>query len=150
MAPVPEDPAEAVRRGFDRPPAPWAAGHRGVDIPAETGQPVFASGTAVVAFAGAVVDRPVVSLEHPGGLRTTYEPVAPTVEVGDAVVAGDLIGTVSTGGHCTGCLHWGARAGAGYYLDPLTLLSGPVQIRLYPITTDDPRRGRTRRAGAPG
>ncbi|UFU05200.1 M23 family metallopeptidase [Ruania halotolerans] len=132
LDPIPSDPWAAISRGFERPPAPWAAGHRGVDIPAQPGDPVFASAAGVVAFSGIVVDRPVLSVDHPGGLRTTYEPVSSHLQAGDAVATGEPIGVVATGGSCTECLHWGVRAGAGYYLDPLMLLAVRPVIRLYP------------------
>ncbi|GAB2596648.1 M23 family metallopeptidase [Pseudactinotalea suaedae] len=125
---------------FDDPDAPWAAGHRGVDIAGGLGMQVHAAADGVVAFVGVVVDRPVISIDHPDGIRTTYEPVAALVEAGDAVVQGQPIGTlVDEGSHCApaACLHWGARVGEDY-VDPLSLLSDAV-IRLYPLT----------RAGAP-
>ena len=39
-----------------------------------------------------VAGRGVVSVDHPGGLRTTYEPVAATVARGDPVGAGAVLG----------------------------------------------------------
>src|SRR5699024_3537230 len=106
----------------------------GVDLSAEGGAEVRAAGPGTVAFAGQVAGRPVVSIQHPGGLRTTYEPVAPQVQVGDAVETGTLLGHLSSGGaHCPqACLHWGLRTGAERYLDPLLLVGREVTIRLYP------------------
>lgn len=120
---------------FDPPEAPWGAGHRGVDIAGTSGSVILAAAGGVVAFVGVVVDRPVISVDHPDGIRTTYEPVTALVEVGDAVARGQPIGTlVLDGSHCApaACLHWGARIGERY-IDPLSLLSEAV-IRLYPIT----------------
>ena len=80
-----------------------------------------------------VAGRPVVSVDHPGGLRTTYEPVDPSVGAGQRVARGSPLGTL-VGGHagCPGaaCLHWGLRRGENY-LDPLALLR-PPRIRLLP------------------
>ncbi|WP_210769092.1 M23 family metallopeptidase [Ruania alkalisoli] len=132
LVPPPPDRADTIVNGFEPPPAPWAAGHRGVDIAAATGTRVHAAGSGEVTFAGVVVDRPLVVIEHPGGLRTTYEPVRPEVQAGDLVGVGEPIGSLATGGHCSGCLHWGLRNAAGVYLDPMQLLT-PVQIRLYPV-----------------
>lgn len=118
---------------FDAPDVPWGAGHRGVDISGAAGATVLAAGDGVVAFVGVVVDRPVISIDHPDGVRTTYEPVTAQVEVGDAVARGQPIGTLATdGSHCSpaACLHWGARIGERY-IDPLSLLREAV-IRLYP------------------
>src|SRR5689334_2870827 len=61
-------PPHPVLRAFDPPPAPWASGHRGVDLGGSPGDPVLAAGAGVVVFAGQLADRPVVSVDHPGGL----------------------------------------------------------------------------------
>ena len=55
------------------------------------------------------------------GIRTTYEPVEASVNVGQQVFAGEPLGTV-VAGHEGGSLHWGARWAANEYVDPLTLL----------------------------
>jgi murein DD-endopeptidase MepM/ murein hydrolase activator NlpD len=70
---------------------------------------------------------------HPDGLRTTYQPVAADVHVGDEVAAGDPLGTLDAWpGHCPGpCLHWGALRGRTY-VDPLALL-GLVPPVLLPL-----------------
>lgn len=131
-------PEPEVVRDFEPPDQVWAPGHRGVDLGSVAGAPVHAAAEGVVAFAGRVVDRPVVSIDHPDGIRTTYEPVDPAVRAGEHVVAGAVIGHLTqadTGPHCdSDCLHWGARTGPDEYLDPLLLLGGgPVVIRLYPL-----------------
>ena len=54
-----------------------------------------AAGAGVVVFAGMVAGRPVVSIDHAGGLRTTYEPVDPSVAAGQAVARGSPIGTLA-------------------------------------------------------
>ncbi len=127
------DPAP-VRRAFDGPAVPWAAGHRGADLDLAPGAPVRAAGSGVVAFAGAVAGRPVVSVQHPDGIRTTYEPVVAVVVAGEPVGSGQVVGHLAgVGGHCAPatCLHWGARSGPREYRDPLALLRPPM-IRLYP------------------
>ena len=136
----PLDPRAGVLAGFDAPAGPFAAGHRGVDLAAGVGQPVLAAGAGTVAFAGSVAGRPVLSIDHPGGLRTTYEPVGvldADVRVGDRVAAGAPVGRVTAApGHClpVTCLHWGLRAGPGLsrYEDPLSLL-GLQPVRLLPV-----------------
>jgi murein DD-endopeptidase MepM/ murein hydrolase activator NlpD len=76
-----------------------------------------------------VAGRPVVVIEHEGGLRTTYLPVASTVAVGSFVAAGQHLGSLTPSTHCpvSTCLHWGARRD-GAYLDPLTLLRHEVVL----------------------
>lgn len=124
-----------VTHPFDAPPSPWAAGHRGVDLAGEPGAPVRAVGDGVVLFAGLVAGRPVVSVSHADGLRTTYEPVAPAVRAGLRVAAGSVLGTLlpgHAGCPAAACLHWGLRRGE-VYLDPLALLR-PPRLRLLPPT----------------
>jgi murein DD-endopeptidase MepM/ murein hydrolase activator NlpD len=124
----------SVTRRFDPPPDPYAAGHRGVDLGGTPGSPVLAAGDGVVAFAGMVAGRPVVSIDHADGLRTTYEPVDPSVAAGQRVARGSPIGALLTGhAGCPreACLHWGLRRGATY-LDPMLLLR-PPRVRLLPM-----------------
>jgi murein DD-endopeptidase MepM/ murein hydrolase activator NlpD len=124
----PLSPRPAVVRPFDRPQHQWSPGHRGVDLLAAAAQPVLSAGAGVVAFSGVVAGRGVVSVRHPGGLRTTYEPVDERLASGAVVQAGDRLGVVSpASGHCAPltCLHWGAvtaRADEQSYRDPLSLL----------------------------
>ena len=54
-------------------------------------------GRATVVFAGMLAGRPVVSLAHPGGLHTSYEPVLAAVRVGQPVTAGTAIGELAAG-----------------------------------------------------
>jgi murein DD-endopeptidase MepM/ murein hydrolase activator NlpD len=127
-------PSPAVTRGFDPPPRPWLAGHRGVDLAGAAGTPALSAAPGVVVFAGTVAGRPLVSVAHAGGLRTTYEPVSALVHPGQAVAAGAPIG-ILLAGHpgcpVAACLHWGVRRGAEY-LDPLALL-GLRRVRLLPL-----------------
>jgi murein DD-endopeptidase MepM/ murein hydrolase activator NlpD len=131
----PLDGRPTVVRPFQPPPQPWLPGHRGVDLGAPPGATVRSAGPGVVAFAGMVAGRPVVSVEHPGGLRTTYEPVQPLVRAGQTVEAGTALGTLLAGHN--GALHWGLRRGP-VYLDPLSLL-GLARVRLLPA--DSPQHG---------
>lgn len=129
----PLDGEPRVTRRFNPPPRRWLPGHRGVDLAGTPGAVVHAAGAGVVHFAGPVAGRGVVSVNHPGGLRTTYEPVTPLVAAGDPVTAGDPIGLLVAGhaGCATeACLHWGLRRG-DHYLDPLSLL-GLGWVRLFP------------------
>lgn len=125
----------AVTRRFEPPEQRWLPGHRGVDLAAQPGAMVRAAGAGTVFFAGPVAGTGVVSVEHAGGLRTTYQPLTPVVAAGDQVAAGDPIGILEPGhAGCPtlACLHWGLRRGE-VYLDPLSLL-GLGQVRLLPLT----------------
>ncbi len=129
-------PPPAVTRGFDAPSPNWRPGHRGVDLAGAPGQPVYAAGPATVVFAGSLAGRPLVSLAHPGGLRTTYEPVLAGVRAGQRVMGETVIGSL-VAGHAgcpaAACLHWGAMwgpASAAHYVDPRGLLrSTPVRLK---------------------
>ncbi|SPM37576.1 Murein DD-endopeptidase MepM and murein hydrolase activator NlpD, contain LysM domain, partial [Mycobacterium rhizamassiliense] len=125
-------------RGFDAPSPDWQPGHRGADLPGSPGQRVYAAGAATVVFAGTLAGRPVVSLAHPGGLHTSYEPVRAAVRAGQTVTAQTVIGELLAGHRgcpAAACLHWGAMwgpASAADYVDPLGLLKS-TRVRLKPL-----------------
>jgi murein DD-endopeptidase MepM/ murein hydrolase activator NlpD len=124
----------SAARLFDRPASPWGPGHRGIDVVAATGDAVLAPGDGIVTFAGVVVNRGVVAIDHGGTLRSSIEPVVPAVAVGDHVRAGDPLGVVSDEpGHCAPatCVHWGVRFGNDY-VNPLDVLAGYGRIVLLP------------------
>ena len=102
-----------------------------------------------VTYAGPLAGRGVVVVDH-GETRTTYEPVAASVSVGDVLAAGDRIGTLQVpGSHCfpRACLHWGWIRGETY-LDPLRLVgAGPV--RLLPLWRDAPAAAQSTVSGLP-
>lgn len=134
----PVSPRPAVTRQFDAPSPNWNRGHRGVDLAAVPDQPVHAAGPGTVVFAGVLAGRPVVSLAHPGGLRTSYEPVQAAVRPGQTVAAGQAIGTLLAGHPgcpVAACLHWGAMWGPASnadYVNPLGLLA-ETPVRLKPL-----------------
>ncbi|WP_329397962.1 M23 family metallopeptidase [Streptomyces lydicus] len=131
-----------VLRGWEPPPAPWAAGHRGVDLASSVGAPVRSAAPGRVAYAGNVAGRGVLTIELSRSgrppLRTTYEPVRATVHKGQRVTAGQPVGVLQRGPfHCREpCLHWGLRRGKTY-LDPLSLLPASMRnngpSRLLPV-----------------
>ncbi|MBE1611289.1 murein hydrolase activator EnvC family protein [Actinopolymorpha pittospori] len=136
----PLSPRPEVVRPFDPPDSPWSRGHRGVDLLGAVDQQVRSAGAGVITYAGLLAGRGVITVQH-GQLRTTYEPVAAAVAVGDPVNPGTVLGTLqAAGGHCAPriCLHWGLLRGSDY-LDPLSLVGGGPP-RLLPLgsasTTD--------------
>lgn len=109
-----------VGRFFQPPASTYTSGHRGVDLAGAAGQPVLAAGDGEVSYAGLLAGRGVVVVVH-GALRTTYEPVTATVQVGEQVALGAPLGTLEAGHPgcaAAACLHWGLRRGEDY-LDPL-------------------------------
>lgn len=117
---------------------PYSEGHRGVDYRVELGQGVFAPADGEVHFVGEVVNRSLISLSHPGGLLSAFEPVCSRLEIGDQVRTGDLIAEVCEADgdyskHCPDfeCLHFSARIN-GEYLSPLKLTGEQKPSRLLP------------------
>jgi len=134
----PLQPRPPVLRAFDPPADPWGAGHRGVDLGGRAGDRVRSALAGRVTFAGVIAGRGVVVVDH-GPTRTTYEPVAASVRVGDVVVRGQPLGTLEpAGSHCLPavCLHWGWIRG-DTYLDPLLLVGGGP-VRLLPLWSGAP------------
>lgn len=118
---------------FRAPQQQWSAGHRGVDLAAPAGTAVHSPADGVVSFSSVVVDRSVVVVTHPDGLRSTLEPVVGELAEGTVVAGGQRLGVVQdVAGHCDeACLHWGVRRGESY-LDPLSLLGGGGPVVLLP------------------
>lgn len=130
----PLSPRPTVSAAFDAPAAPWARGHRGVDLLGTVGEPVRAALPGRVTFVGRIAGRGVVVVNH-GETRTTYEPVIGTLARGSVVDGGAVIGRLELlASHChpQACLHWGWRRG-DLYLDPLQLI-GPAPVRLLPFS----------------
>jgi len=129
----PVDPPHRIVRPFEAPATRYSAGHRGIDISSPVAASVRAPAAGVVHFAGVVVDRPVLSLEHPGGYLTSYEPVTTHLTAGERVARGQPIGRLDPG-HCTSpCLHFGVRLD-GQYLSPLLLLGEIRRAVLLPMS----------------
>lgn len=120
-----------LARPYQAPAHRYGPGHRGVDLAPESPQ-VRAPAAGVVAFAGPVVDREVLTIDHGDGFVTTLEPVKASVSVGETVAAGAPVGVVSEGGHAeAGTLHFGVRL-RGEYLNPFALVGGVPRAVLLP------------------
>lgn len=131
---LPVPPPALVLTPFRPPATRYGPGHRGVDLAAPAGTAIRAAADGTVGYAGSLAGRGVVSVQHADGLRTTYEPVQPTVRAGQWVTAGTVIGRLQPGHPSCApadCLHWGARLPDGSYLDPMSLLR-PWRVRLKP------------------
>lgn len=127
--PVPQP--RAVRE-FRAPDHAYGAGHRGLDLVAEPGQPILAPADGLVRFRGRIVDRGVLTIEHAGGYRSSFEPIDSELLAGQSVRAGEPIGRRGTEtGHCAGCLHLGVRLGEEY-VNPRLLLGGAAPSVLKP------------------
>ena len=123
-----------VLRTFEVGEFDWQPGHRGVDLAGTPGELVRAAAAGQIGWVGAIDGVPMLSIQHPDGVRTTYQPVTAIVPVGTQVQAGTPIGSLEAG-HCgpETCLHWGVREGERY-LDPMRWLSSGSdgEVRLLP------------------
>ncbi len=131
----PVGPSHLIVNPYLAPSTRYSAGHRGIDLAAGAGAPVVAPADGTVHFAGVVVNRPVLSIRHPGGLISSFEPVTTDLREGATVTRGAVVGAVAAGaaggGHCeTGCVHFGVRL-HGEYVSPLNYLGGiPASVLL--------------------
>lgn len=124
----PATPAQ-VTRAFVAPAHAYGPGHRGIDLRADA---VRSPADGRIAFVGVVAGRDILTIDHGGGLVTTFEPVVTELAMGDTVARAALVGRVSAGGHATpGTVHFGVRFQSDY-VNPLRLLGGVPRAVLLP------------------
>ncbi len=103
--------------------------HEGLDISADRGQPVYATGSGRVTNASYQGNYGnLVVIDHGFGLETRYGHLQGfKVKVGTVVTRGDVVGVVGSTGRSTGYhLHYEVRAN-GRLLNPLQLLLQPAR-----------------------
>lgn len=123
-------PVEApVQDGFRAPSHPYGSGNRGLEYRTTPGMPARAVADGVVGFAGPVAGRPVVSVDHADGRRSSLTGLATVaVSSGARVQRGDVLGTTGA------TLHLGVREGE-VYLDPAALFArARGELHLVPPT----------------
>lgn len=121
-------------RSFQRPSSDYGPGHRGVDLGGQAGEDVRAVDAGTVSHVGVIAGRGTVTVLHPSGVRSTYEPVSAEVRVGQVVARGERLGALAeAGSHCVprACLHLGAVRDRTY-LDPMAFLAARP-VRLLPL-----------------
>ncbi|MBR3852143.1 MAG: M23 family metallopeptidase, partial [Fibrobacter sp.] len=94
--------------------------HLGIDISAQAGNPVFASGAGNVVFAGQKNELGnTIIIDHQNGYRSSYSHLKTiNVRKGYTVSKGDIIGTVGSTGNTSGAhLHFEITKD-GINLDP--------------------------------
>lgn len=113
---------------FRLPEGPYGPGNRGIEYDTEPGEAVAAAAGGEVVFAGSVASSLHVTVDHGGGLVSSYSYLERiTVPVGARVAQGDPIGAASER------LHFGVRVD-GAYVDPASLSAvGAVTVRLVPL-----------------
>ena len=123
---------------YRQPNSDYSAGHRGVDYLVDQNQAVLAPADGEVWFVRKVFQRNLITLSHPGGLLSEFEPVCSDLVKGQAVLQGQEIGHLcepdsSYTPHCASatCLHFSVRKD-GAYLSPLVFIGGLNPSRLLP------------------
>ena len=117
-------------RAFIAPLTRYSSGHRGIDLAARIGAQITAPTSGVVSFVGRVVDREVLTVSDGGEWTVTFEAVSSKLHVGDRVVRGAPLATVSAGPHCS-CVHIGVRW-RGWYVNPLLVFGSLPRTVLLP------------------
>ena len=98
-------------------PSGQYAGHWGVDIQAHPGSTVTAAAAGRVVFAGTVVENLTVTIDHGGGLKSSYSYLgSKSVGSGAWLELGEEVGASGLG-HGGGGLHFSVRVD-GDYVDP--------------------------------
>ena len=118
-----------VLEAFDPPATPFGSGHRGIDIAVPIGTPIHAPAPGTVTFAGKVGGHVFLTIDHGGGLESTYSWLsALSVRKGDQVTAGALVAWSGPGhpAEVEPHLHMGAKL-YDVYVDPLSYL-GPLSV----------------------
>lgn len=113
-------------------------GHKGVDLAAPMGTPVYAAADGVIGKAewfGGYGNY--IQIEHGGDIETRYGHLsAYAVSAGEHVTKGELIGYVGATGDATGPhLHYEVRI-AGDAVDPMPYLEGPNGAVQLAVTQD--------------
>lgn len=89
---------EPLTRGYEEPPNPFAAGHRGVDIEVDDGVSVLVAPAAGVVDTGVVVGNRYVTIERGTSQRITLSYVSASLVLdGETVAAGDPVARGGTG-----------------------------------------------------
>lgn len=112
---------------FRLPEGPYGPGNRGIEYDTESGEPVRAAAGGVVVFAGAVAGSLHVTVDHGGGMLSSYSFVERMlVGVGQTVGRGDRVALAGP------TFHFGVRVD-GQYVDPASLMGRMVlRVRLIP------------------
>lgn len=113
---------------FRLPEGPYGPGNRGIEYDTEPGEAVAAAAAGEVVFAGSVAGSLHATIDHGGGVVSSYSYLETiTAPVGASVARGDPVGTASER------LHFGVRVD-GAYVDPASLtVVGVVTVRLVPL-----------------
>ena len=123
-----------ITEHFHLPQGQFGPGNRGIDYATEVGSPIVASGPGVVVFAGVVAGSLHATIDHGGGLLSSYSFVDRLlVSEGDQVLGGEKIALSADG------FHFGMRLD-GRYIDPEAMFGiRRVKVSLVPSPDPDQR-----------
>ncbi|MDP9344033.1 MAG: M23 family metallopeptidase [Actinomycetota bacterium] len=130
-----------VIRGFEPPPTPYSAGHRGIDIAVPFGTPIHAPADGVVTFAGFVAGSLFATIDHGDGVRSSYSWLsAVMVKKGDQLSRGQVFARTGHGHPDvpTPHLHFGVRIN-GDYVDPMLFLGSGSLVNIVHLADLMPR-----------
>ena len=124
---------------FRPPQDPYGPGNRGVEYDTEPGDVVRAAAAGTVVFSGAVAGSLYVTVDHTGGVVSTYSYLRRiSVRAGAEVAQGQVIAIAGER------LHFGVRVD-GSYADPAGFVGvRRVRVRLVPLRGRADRRHSTR------
>ncbi|MCE2511102.1 MAG: M23 family metallopeptidase [Acidimicrobiia bacterium] len=113
---------------FRPPETPYGPGNRGIEYDTEPGDVIRASASGTVEFAGAVAGTLHVTVDHGGGLLSSYSYLQRiSVRIGADVARGAVIGIAGER------LHFSVRLDGGY-TDPDTFIGvRRMRVRLVPF-----------------
>ena len=118
-------------------------GHWGIDFAVPVGSAVRASDGGVVSFAGVVAGNRTLTVDHGGGLRSSYSYLSAIgVVAGSPVGRGERLGSSGLA-HGTGAVHFSVRID-GSYVDPARLFdclwpNAAAALRLVPVSRSSSR-----------
>ena len=120
---------------FRPPEDPYGPGNRGVEYDTEPGDVVRAAAAGTVVFSGAVAGSLYVTLDHGGGVVSTYSYLQRiSVRAGADAAGGQVIAIAGER------LHFSVRV-AGSYVDPARFVGvRRVRVRLVPLGSWRPYR----------
>jgi murein DD-endopeptidase MepM/ murein hydrolase activator NlpD len=127
----------------DHPVVGGRRAHKGIDLAAPTGTPIYATADGMVSKAEWFSSYGLyVSLEHGGEIQTRYGHMSRlNVASGQQVRKGDLIGYVGSTGRSTGPhLHYEVRV-AGQAVNPMPYMQSEMLAAADPVSTATGRGG---------
>jgi murein DD-endopeptidase MepM/ murein hydrolase activator NlpD len=113
-------------------------GHKGIDLAAPTGTPIYATADGIVSKAQRFSSYGLyVSIEHGAQLQTRFAHMSRiAVANGERVKKGDIIGYVGSTGRSTGPhLHYEVRV-AGKAVNPIPYMKESEAQRAYAVATE--------------